>query len=90
MAVSTVPAVPAVPTEDIIAAPLHASKDPVGIPTGFPAMLESELAWTGVQFAGNDNYIMRLGSDGIKELEEALTRFKSEQISARYRGRDVR
>lgn len=47
-----------------------------GLPPGFPASLNTQLAWTGEQFKNDDSYIYRLSAPEITEMESALQHFK--------------
>lgn len=49
-----------------------------GLPAGFPATLNTQLAWTGEQFKNDESYIYRLSSEDIVEAETALEYFKCE------------
>jgi len=46
------------------------------LPTGFPDVLDSSMAWAGTDFAKHSDFILRLNDVDIKEAEEALEHFK--------------
>ncbi|KND95038.1 hypothetical protein TOPH_00091 [Tolypocladium ophioglossoides CBS 100239] len=46
------------------------------LPAGFPAVLDSPLAWSGHQLAQQDDYIFLLDETSVREAEQALERFK--------------
>lgn len=48
------------------------------LPTGFPSVLASPLAWTGQQFARQSDYIYHLDVEEVREIEAALKHFKGE------------
>lgn len=47
------------------------------LPAGFPAVLDSPLAWSGYQLAQQTDYILVLDEHDVREVEHALERFKS-------------
>ncbi|GJN68387.1 TfdA family Taurine catabolism dioxygenase TauD [Purpureocillium lilacinum] len=47
------------------------------LPTGFPDVLDSSMAWAGTDFAKHSDFILRLNDVDIKEAEEALEHFKA-------------
>jgi hypothetical protein len=46
------------------------------VPDGWPKHLDSPLAWKGVDFENEEQYILQLSSDEILEIESALKHFK--------------
>lgn len=46
------------------------------MPAGLPSKLDSELAWTGSDFADESTYIYNLTVSDIDELGSALVHFK--------------
>ncbi|PHH68037.1 hypothetical protein CDD82_895 [Ophiocordyceps australis] len=48
-----------------------------GLPASFPPVVKSGMAWTGKQVGETSDYIVKLDSQDIAELEEALESFKS-------------
>ena len=48
-----------------------------GLPAGFPAALDTQMAWVGKKFENDDGYIYRLTDEDIVEAESALQYFKS-------------
>lgn len=71
----------------LAAAPLalepHVVPGSSGLPTGCPATLKTQLAWSGEQFKNDESYIYRLSGDDIVEAETALGYFKCELPRAR-------
>ncbi|KAM0527200.1 hypothetical protein ACHAO3_004795 [Verticillium nonalfalfae] len=52
--------------------------DMLGLPGGFPAVLNTESSWTGQDFSLDPHkYIVNLSAANIKELENALETFKN-------------
>ncbi|KID66666.1 Taurine catabolism dioxygenase TauD/TfdA, partial [Metarhizium hybridum] len=47
-----------------------------GLPNGFPAMLDSPLAWSGRQFKSDSDYVFRLEEAHLIEIDRALQEFK--------------
>ncbi|KIE03225.1 TfdA family Taurine catabolism dioxygenase TauD, partial [Metarhizium majus ARSEF 297] len=47
-----------------------------GLPNGFPAMLDSPLAWSGRQFKSDSDYVFRLEETHLIEIDHALQEFK--------------
>lgn len=47
-----------------------------GLPAGFPKVVDSELSWTGSQFAEGNEYILALSNHDLAEAEKALEGFK--------------
>ncbi|EFY90887.1 TfdA family oxidoreductase, putative [Metarhizium acridum CQMa 102] len=47
-----------------------------GLPNGFPAMLDSPLAWSGRQFESDSDYVFRLEEAHLNEIDHALQEFK--------------
>lgn len=47
-----------------------------GLPTGFPRVLESPLAWSGEQFTCDSDYVLRLTESDLNEIDGALQEFK--------------
>lgn len=48
----------------------------VGLPAGFPPSVDSPLAWTGLQFSDESQFIHMLSNDDVIEAETALCSFK--------------
>ncbi|QUC17916.1 uncharacterized protein UV8b_02157 [Ustilaginoidea virens] len=46
------------------------------LPTGFPPVLDSPLAWTGGQFQKESEYVLQLTKGHLQEIEAALVAFK--------------
>lgn len=74
---------PAIGSESLLAATAHALEPRVvsgssGLPAGFPASLDTQLAWTGKQFKNDESYVYLLSADEIAEAEAALRYFKCE------------
>jgi hypothetical protein len=46
------------------------------LPKGFPASEDSARVWSGSQFENPSSYILELGEDDIKEIENGLASFK--------------
>jgi hypothetical protein len=46
------------------------------VPSGFPPKLEGPLVWTTADFDGEEEYLLRLSSEDIEEINKALTYFK--------------
>ncbi|PNY20677.1 Uncharacterized protein TCAP_07321 [Tolypocladium capitatum] len=46
------------------------------LPAGFPAVLDSPLAWSGHQLAQQTDYVLALDEPDVREVEQALERFK--------------
>ncbi|PKS06559.1 hypothetical protein jhhlp_007307 [Lomentospora prolificans] len=69
----------------------HKSLEPLRVqesstlPAGFPASLETDLAWTGQQFQSSEDYILKLQPSEIVEVETALEHFKGLELD----GNDV-
>lgn len=53
-----------------------------GLPNGFPAMLDSPLAWSGRQFKRDSDYVFRLEEPHLIEIDHALQEFKSKPREA--------
>lgn len=47
------------------------------LPAGFPAHVNTRLAWTGAQFANSSEYVLTLTDAHICEIQGALAHFKS-------------
>jgi hypothetical protein len=47
-----------------------------GLPTGFPSVLDSPLAWSGSQLTNDEDYVFRLAESHLKEIDHALEQFK--------------
>jgi len=45
------------------------------VPTGWPAKIESSLAWTGSELISEDTYVTYLAEDDIAEIRAALQSF---------------
>ena len=74
---------PAIGSDGLLAATAHALEPRVvpgssGLPAGFPASLDTQLAWTGKQFKNDESYVYRLSADEIAEAESSLQYFKCE------------
>jgi hypothetical protein len=46
------------------------------LPSGFPAVLASPLAWTGQQFEQQPDFIHHLDAEELREIDAALKHFK--------------
>lgn len=57
------------------------SEEPLGLPSGYPFTLDSELAWKGSDFQNKDSYICHLTSEDIAEVKSTLENFKGELAS---------
>ncbi|RDA89740.1 hypothetical protein CP533_1057 [Ophiocordyceps camponoti-saundersi (nom. inval.)] len=57
-------------------------QDMLPLPTGFPPVLNSPLAWVGTQFSKTSDYSLILKEDDVRELEEALDGFKELGLDA--------
>lgn len=71
------------PIPRAVVAPSHDSgcnstlAEPAGLPNGFPRALDTESAWVGLDMTRNaDDFILKLTSSDIAELETALAFFK--------------
>ncbi|GAB0133666.1 hypothetical protein EsDP_00002067 [Epichloe bromicola] len=53
-----------------------ALKEISSLPRGFPAVLDSPLAWSGLQFKRDSEYVLRLTENHVREIELALQNFK--------------
>lgn len=65
----------------LLAAPHAGASSP--LPTGFPAKLSGELAWSGSDFWNDDSYIYRLTAKDMEEISSALDHFKGEETRTR-------
>lgn len=54
-----------------------ALKEISSLPRGFPAVLDSPLAWSGLQFKHDSEYVLCLTENHVREIEVALQNFKS-------------
>ena len=51
------------------------------LPKGFPAALDTGLAWTGNSFRDTSDYVLRLTEEDAGEIESALRQFHSKTVS---------
>jgi hypothetical protein len=51
-----------------------------GLPNGFPSVLDCPLAWTGLDFFRESDYVLHLSLPDIGELEGALSKFKGASL----------
>jgi hypothetical protein len=49
---------------------------PAGVPEGWPKTLAVPMAWSGVQFKDESEYIYTLSESDLQEAESALQAFK--------------
>lgn len=57
------------------------------LPSGFPSVLDSPLAWTGGQFSRPCEYILKLSEQHVEEAERALEHFKGSAAPSPYQGK---
>lgn len=50
--------------------------DALTLPKGFPAKLDTKLAWVGSDFQDTQTYVYQLTQTDLAEISEAITLFK--------------
>jgi hypothetical protein len=56
------------------------------LPEGLPKQLQSELCWTGVDFANGAGYLCTLSPAHLVEITDAVQHFKCKATSCRSAG----
>ncbi|CAK7219574.1 hypothetical protein SCUCBS95973_003861 [Sporothrix curviconia] len=59
------------------------------LPRGFPAKLETELAWVGSDFKSPQDYVYQLTSTDLAEINEGLGHFKGLELDGEHVSRDT-
>ncbi|CAK7208173.1 hypothetical protein SBRCBS47491_000002 [Sporothrix bragantina] len=63
--------------------------DAQALPKGFPAKLDTKLAWVGNDFKGPQDYVYQLTSTDLAEISQALTHFKGLELDGEQVSRDT-
>lgn len=53
-----------------------ASQQVDALPKGFPAKLDTKLAWVGSDFKDSESYVYQLTQADLAEISQAITHFK--------------
>ncbi|KAK8049733.1 hypothetical protein PG994_011463 [Apiospora phragmitis] len=56
------------------------SEEPLGLPSGYPSILDSKLAWKGPDFKDDESYVCHLTGEDVNEVKSTLGHFKALEL----------
>ncbi|KAK8088901.1 hypothetical protein PG997_003862 [Apiospora hydei] len=56
------------------------SEEPLGLPSGYPATLDSRLAWKGSDFKDEESYVCHMTEGDVAEIKSTLEHFKALEL----------